>query len=176
MKKIIVLVSLMLMSVTSLASQTNINEMCFSLSLDGKKISHIVIYEYDWDNQIAGEPPPTIDVRVFNYQNAAIIFGSIIDQNITERWVGRYVYPGPERYSGSHHLVFSESDAQGKKTNYEIKLVGLAQDIGDGITILRGQSEVKIDGKAVLFPNLKTIRSCPNPSDLKEIKEVESLL
>jgi hypothetical protein len=173
MKKLIYLAGLLLFTATAFGGE---NDRCFSVSFDGNKISHTVVYEPDWDNQIAGEPPPTINVRVFNYMKTDMILGSVISQNVLSQWVGKRELSVSNRYPVSHKIVFSESDLQGKKTSYEIKLEGLGQDMGGGIVINRGQSEVKIDGKVIQFPNLKTIETCPDPIDLNGIKEIESQL
>lgn len=173
MKKLIYFLSLIFISTTAMAGE---DDFCFSVSLDGKKISHIVVYLYDWDHQTPGFPAPTINVRVFNYLDTTMIVGTVIDQNVLDQWQGQYVYPGPNLYPANHKVLFSEADRQGKKTLYEISINGQAQDMGGGISVLRGKSVVKIDGKVVQFPNLKTIRYCPNPADPKEIKEIESQL
>lgn len=172
-KKLINLAGLILISVTAFGGE---NDRCFSVSFDGKKISHTVVYEPDWNNQIAGDPAPTINVRIFNYLNPNMIFGSVTSQNVIDQWVGDRKHSVSNHYPASHQIVFSESDIQGKKTSYEIKLDGLGQDMGSGIAINRGKSEVKIDGKVVQFQNLKTIITCPDPIDLNRIKEIESFL
>lgn len=167
------LLSLTVLMFTVISQASNIGEYCFSLSLDGKKISHIVTYALDYDKLDEGQPVPTFNVLVFDFLNNTIT-GTTLYENVINDWKRKS--NDYEFYPVEHHLAFSQIKSDGQKVSYDVKLDGVAQDIGGGITILRGQSEVFIDGQKVELPSLKTLNSCPNPSDLSKIKEIESLL
>lgn len=174
MRNAVVVLGILLTSLTSMARISGENDYCFSLSLDGRKITHIVLYSRDWENQVVGKPAPTINVRVFDYQSYPITV-SVFDQESVDVWRANRNPPNLT-YSASHHVVFSHVKPSGQKVSYDVKVNGVAQDIGGGITILRGQTEVLIDGQKVTMPNLKTLRWCPDPSNLMEIEEIESFL
>ena len=51
MKKLFLTFAVVMMTLSSNANEIGSNDDCFSLSLDGKTISHIVLYTYDYENQ-----------------------------------------------------------------------------------------------------------------------------
>lgn len=174
MKKLFLTFAVVMMTLSSNANEIGSNDDCFSLSLDGKTISHIVLYTYDYENQRPDFTIPIINVRVFDFLDNTIT-GSILGESVTNS-----LKPNPynqlKPYPATHHVVFSQIKLNGQKVSYDVKVDGVAQEIGSGMTIVRGQSEVLVDGKKVTFPNLKTLRYCPNPSDQEEIRYVESIL
>lgn len=165
--------SVIVVSLTTQASPGE-NDWCFAMSLDGKKISHVVLYARDFNGQEGNGPAPIFNVRVYDFESNTIT-GSLLNQKVVEDWQTPSGSHGPT-YPASHDIEFSYTKMNGKKVSYDIKLTGVAKDIGGGLAVLHGKSEVSINGKTVSLPSLKTMRWCPDPSNRKEFKEIESRL
>lgn len=164
----------MVVSIVALSSQaSNVAEDCFALSLDGKKISHIVQYILDFDNQVDVGPVPKIHVRVTDFLDNSITGTTLNQPIVNDLKANPYSYG---KYPAKHHIAFTQIKLGGQKVNYDVTVDGVAQEIGSGMTIVRGHSKALIDGKETAFPNLMTVRWCPNPADREGLKEVESLL